>query len=55
MNLEQLIGKLKNTPAFMENVTHWETIPAKEAEYAPFPASMQTPEQIPIDRTQNSC
>ena len=40
MNLEQLIGKLKNTPAFMDNVTHWETIAAKEAEYAPFPDSM---------------
>ena len=37
MNLEQLVDRLKRTPAFMENVTHWETIPAKEAEYADFP------------------
>lgn len=28
---EQLIGRLKKTPSFMENVTHWETVPAKEA------------------------
>ena len=40
MNLEQLLGKLRQTPSFMENVTHWETIPAKEAVYAPFPESM---------------
>ena len=40
MNLEQLIGRLKKTPSFMENVTHWETIPAKEASFAPFPAEL---------------
>ena len=40
MNLEQLIGRLKATPSFMENVTHWETIPAKEAQYAPFPDTL---------------
>ena len=40
MNLEQLLGRLKNTPAFMENVTHWETIPAKEAVYEAFPPEM---------------
>ena len=28
MNLEQLIDRLKRTPSFMENVTHWETLPA---------------------------
>ena len=40
VNLEQLIGRLKKTPSFMENVTHWETIPAKEASFAPFPAEL---------------
>ena len=38
MNLEQLLDRLKNTPSFMENVTHWETIPAREAVYEDFPA-----------------
>ena len=37
MNLPQLVDRLKGTPAFMENVTHWETIPARDAEYADFP------------------
>lgn len=40
MNLEQLIGRLKQTPDFMENVTHWETIPARKAVFAPFPETM---------------
>lgn len=40
MNLNQLIGRLQSMPSFMENVTHWETIPAKEAQYVPFPESM---------------
>ncbi|MBQ9009693.1 MAG: DEAD/DEAH box helicase, partial [Clostridia bacterium] len=37
MNLDQLIGTLRADPEFMGNVAHWETIPAKPAEYAPFP------------------
>ncbi len=40
MNLTQLIGQLRDNPAFMENVSHWETIPPKEAVYEPFPDSM---------------
>lgn len=40
MNLEQLLDRLRHTPAFMENVTHWETIPAREARYEPFPESL---------------
>ena len=40
MNLTQLIGQLRDNPAFMENVSHWETIPPKEAVYEPFPGSM---------------
>ena len=37
MNLQQLLERLRGTPDFMENVTHWETIPAREARYEPFP------------------
>ena len=40
MNLDQLLDQLRNNPAFMQNVTHWETIPAKPARYAPFPEDM---------------
>ena len=40
MNLEQLLGRLKNTSSFMENVTHWETISAREAVYESFPPSL---------------
>lgn len=40
MNLKQLIDRLKRTPSFMENVTHWETLPAKEARFAPFPEAL---------------
>ena len=42
MNLEQLIDRLKRTPSFMENVTHWETLPAKEARFAPFPEALDS-------------
>ena len=37
MNLSQLLEKLKGDPFFMENVTAWRTLPAKEAKYAPWP------------------
>ena len=37
MNLPQLLEKLKNDPAFMENVTAWRTVPPREAQYAPWP------------------
>ena len=40
MNLEQLLDRLRHSPDFMENVTHWETIPAREARYAPFPDTL---------------
>ena len=42
MNLEQLLGRLRNTPSFIENVTHWETIPAREAHYEPFPEGLDS-------------
>lgn len=37
MNLNQLLEKLKNDAFFMENVTAWRTLPAREAKYAPWP------------------
>lgn len=40
MNLDQLVESLKEKPDFMRHVTHWETIPAKEAVYAPYPSEM---------------
>ena len=42
MYLEQLLGKLRHTPSFMENVTHWEPIPARDAVYADFPAALDS-------------
>ncbi len=40
MNVDQLIGRLKGDPAFMENVTAWTTLPASEGRYADFPVSL---------------
>ena len=36
MNLDQLLQKLRSDASFMENVTHWREIPAKEAQYKDF-------------------
>ena len=45
MNLPQLLEKLKNDPAFMENVTAWRTVPPREAAYAPWPEGID--ERLP--------
>jgi len=37
MNLLQLLKVLKGESSFMQNVTHWKDIPAREARYAKFP------------------
>ncbi len=42
MNLEQLIEYLKNQFDFMNNVTHWEIIPPKEATVVDFPGEVDT-------------
>lgn len=39
LNLTQLLDRLRHTD-FMDNVTHWETIPARPAQYAPFPEGL---------------
>lgn len=40
MNVDQLIGSLKNDRSFMNCVTHWRTLPATEGRYAPLPDAM---------------
>ncbi len=40
MNVDQLIGRLKSDPSFMECVTEWRTLPATEGCYLPLPESM---------------
>ena len=40
MNIDQVIDVLKNSPDFRGQVTHWEKIPPREAEYAPYPAEI---------------
>ncbi|MBQ2432940.1 MAG: DEAD/DEAH box helicase, partial [Clostridia bacterium] len=40
MQLTDFIKSLKNDRSFMENVTHWQEIPPREARYAPFPDDM---------------
>ncbi len=40
MNLDQLIGNLKQDKAFMNCVTEWRTLPATEGKYTNFPAQM---------------
>ena len=37
MNVDQLTQVLQADPEFMSNVTRWETLPAREAQYADFP------------------
>ncbi|HFE64401.1 MAG TPA: DEAD/DEAH box helicase [Caldithrix sp.] len=40
MTLEQLIDFLKSDPRIARNITHWEEIPAREAHYSDFPATV---------------
>ena len=37
MNIDQLVDFLKQDSRFMDNVTYWKTIEAKEANFVPFP------------------
>ncbi|MGN0795215.1 MAG: DEAD/DEAH box helicase [Aristaeellaceae bacterium] len=37
MNVDQLTQQLQCDPLFMQNVVRWETMPPREARYAPFP------------------
>ncbi len=40
MNLEQLIPYLQQQRDFMQNVTHWETLEARPAQFVPFPGGV---------------
>ncbi len=42
MNLMQLLSRWRDMPGFMENVTSWRVVPAREAVYADPPASLST-------------
>lgn len=37
MTLSEFVRALRDDPRFMENVTEWRALPAREAKYAPFP------------------
>ena len=37
MTLSEFVRALRDDPRFMENVTEWRVLPAREAKYAPFP------------------
>ena len=40
MNVDQLTQQLRSDPLFMRNVVRWETMPPREAQYAPFPENL---------------
>jgi DEAD/DEAH box helicase domain-containing protein len=40
MNLEQILDALRRSPEFMKNVTRWQKIPSKEADYGDYPAPL---------------
>ncbi|RJX37741.1 DEAD/DEAH box helicase [Paenibacillus pinisoli] len=39
-NLEEWLGGLKANESIMENVTHWRTLPPREAKFAPLPEDL---------------
>ena len=47
MNVDQLADSLRRDPMFMENVVRWEELPAREAQYAPFPGGLD-PRLLPV-------
>ncbi|MBN1998212.1 DEAD/DEAH box helicase [candidate division KSB1 bacterium] len=42
MTIDQVIDSLKRDPGFMRNVTLWKEIPEKEAEFAEYPATIDS-------------
>ena len=40
MTLSEFVRTLRDDPRFMENVTEWRVLPAREAKYAPFPEEL---------------
>ena len=47
MNVAQLADQLRRDNHFMKDVTRWEVIPARAAQTAPFPDSLD-PRLIPV-------
>ncbi len=41
-SIHDVLAQLKSHGSFANNVAHWETIPAKPAKYAPFPAALDS-------------
>lgn len=39
-SIHEMIGLIRETKSIMDQVTHWHTIPAREAKYAPFPETL---------------
>lgn len=42
MTVAEYIAHLKNSPAFMENVTNWRVLPERKAQYGVFPDSLES-------------
>lgn len=40
VTLSEFVRALRDAPRFMENVTEWRVLPAREAKYAPFPQEL---------------
>ena len=40
MTIQEYIRKLQNDPFFMDNVTSWQVLPAREARYGTFPETL---------------
>lgn len=40
MNLQQVIEQLRSDPDFVQNVTHWRTLPARPAQWVDLPDSL---------------
>ena len=40
MTIAEYISKLQNNPLFMDNVTSWQVMPAREAKYGTFPETL---------------
>ncbi|MDP5274073.1 DEAD/DEAH box helicase [Chengkuizengella axinellae] len=50
-SLHDLIAELKEMPQFKPQITHWHTIPAREAKYAEFPGQIHNKlKQVFLDR-----
>ena len=42
MTIEQILDVIRNDPNILANITHWQKIPEKPAEFAEFPKSLHS-------------